>query len=176
MSVKLKLFLILLLSIFATAGAGVYMTQPKPSALIVDSNSQAQQFSVVNNSQEILPDPERNQYQNIPLESINSPLQGSDPATLALNFLDDFTLVNSKRKVEVAYPQHNQAFVTVTQALKNHNKLGKIKYRLEMTSFGRSLLASSPPIWQIVWVGSQKFPKSESKIQNSQYPKGSAER
>ncbi|QLE57261.1 hypothetical protein [Nostoc sp. TCL26-01] len=166
MSVKLKLFLILLLSVFATAGAGVYMSQHQTTTLIVESHSEPQQLSAVNNSQEILVDPERNQYQIIPLESINSPLQGSDPATLAINFLDDFTLVSVTRKVEVVYPQHNQALVTVTQALKGNNKSGKIKYRLEMTSFGRSLLASSPPVWQIVWIGSQKFPTSEFKIKN----------
>jgi hypothetical protein len=169
MSVKLKLFLILLLSVFATAGAGVYMSQHQTPILIVESHSEPQQLSAVNNSQEILVDPERQQYQNIPLESTNSPLQGSDPATLAINFLDDFTLVSGKRKVEVTYPQPNQALVTVTQALKSNNKTGKIKYRLEMTSFGRSLLASSPPVWQIVWIGSQKFPASEFKIQNSKF-------
>jgi hypothetical protein len=156
MSGKLKLFLVLLLSIFGTAGAGIYLHQYHPPTLIVDSsNSQPQQLAVVKNSQEVLYDPERIQYKNIPLETINSPLQGSDPKTLALNFLDDLTTVSGKRKVVVAYPQHNQALVTVTQILRSKDTSEEIKYRLEMNSFGRSLFASSPPIWQIVWVGSQ---------------------
>ncbi|ABA22783.1 conserved hypothetical protein [Trichormus variabilis ATCC 29413] len=156
MSGKLKLFLILLLSIFVTAGAGVYLHQYQDHTLIVDnSSSTPQQLSVVKNSQEVLHDPERIQYKNIPLSGINSPLQGSDPKTLALNFLDDFTVAGGKRKVEIAYPQHNQALVTVTQVSKSKDTSGEIKYRLEMNSLGRSLFASSPPVWQIVWVGSQ---------------------
>jgi hypothetical protein len=156
MSGKLKLFLVLLLSIFATTGAGVYLHQHHSSKPIVDSSSsQPQQLAVVKSSQEVLDDPERIQYKNIPLETINSPLQGSDPKTLALNFLDDFTTFSGKRKVVVAYPQQNQALVTVTQILKSKDTSEEIKYRLEMNSFGRSLFSSSPPIWQIVWVGSQ---------------------
>jgi hypothetical protein len=156
MSGKLKLFLVLLLSILATAGAGAYLHQYLTPTLIVDtSSSQPQQLSVVKNSQQDLHDLERIQYKSIPLETINSPLQGSDPKTLALNFLDDFTAASGKRKVEVAYPQHNQALVTVTQILKSKDTSEEIRYRLEMNSFGRSLFVSSPPIWQIVWVGSQ---------------------
>lgn len=156
MSGKFKLFLVLLLSILATGGAGAYLHQYLTPTLIVDtSSSQPQQLSVVKNSQQELHDLERIQYKNIPLETINSPLQGSDPKTLALNFLDDFTTASGKRKVEVAYPQHNQALVTVTQILKSKDTSEEIRYRLEMNSFGRSLFVSSPPIWQIVWVGSQ---------------------
>jgi hypothetical protein len=156
MSGKLKLFLILLLGIFATTGASVYLTQYQTPTLTVEFNNvPSKQLSVVENTQEILAYPERAKYQNIPLASINSPLQGSDPTTLALNFLDDLTSTTSKRKVEVTYPQQNQAFVTVTQSSNSKNRFGEIKYRLEMNSFGRSLFASSPPIWQIVWVGSQ---------------------
>src|SRR5574338_532061 len=133
MSGKLKLFLVLLLSIFATAGVGVYLHQYQTPTLTVDiSSSQPQQLSVVKSSQEEPQDLERIQYKNIPLESINSPLQGSDPKTLALNFLDDFTSASGKRKVEVAYPQHNQALVTVTQILKSKDTSEEIKYRLEM--------------------------------------------
>jgi len=164
MSGKLKLFLVLLLSIFATASAGVYLHQFQTPTLTLDtSSSQPQQLSVVKNSQEELHDLERIQYKNIPLETINSPLQGSNPKTLALNFLDDFTTVSGKRKVEVAYPQHNQALVTVTQILKSKDTSEEIKYRLEMNSFGRSLFPSSPPIWQIVWVGSQISCRNENQ-------------
>lgn len=156
MSGKLKLFLILLLSIFATAGAGVYLHQYQNSTLIVDdSSSEPQQLSVVKNSQEVLHDPERIQYKNIPLAGSNSTLQGSDPETLAVNFLDDLTPASDKREVEVVYLQPNQALVTVTQVSKSKDTSKEIRYRLEMNSLGRSLLASSPPVWQIVWVGSQ---------------------
>jgi hypothetical protein len=156
MSVKLKFFLILIFSIFATAGAGVYMIQHQTAMPIVDNiNAQPQPLSDVQHSQEIVEDSERAQYQIIPLENINSPLQGSDPTKLAVNFLDDFIPTKGKRKVEVVYLQPNQALVTVIQTPSQDNSAESIRYRLEMNSFGRSLLSSSPPIWQIVWVGSQ---------------------
>jgi hypothetical protein len=123
---------------------------------IVDNiNAQPQPLSDVQHSQEIVEDSERAQYQIIPLESINSPLQGSDPTKLAVNFLDDFIPTKVKRKVEVVYIQPNQALVTVIQTPSQDDSAESIRYRLEMNSFGRSLLSSSPPIWQIVWVGSQ---------------------
>jgi hypothetical protein len=162
MSVKLKFFLILILSIFVTAGASVYMMQSQTAVPIVDNvNAQPQQLSDVQHSQEIVADPERAEYENIPLASINSPLQGSDPAKLAVNFLEDFTLNKGKGQVEVAYPQPNQAVVIVTQKVLDKGVSTEKKYRLEMSTFGRSLLSSSPPIWQIVWVGSQIQCQSE---------------
>jgi len=144
MLVRLKSFLILVVSIFALVAAVIYVTKAQPYT--------QQQFSVVQPSQETLDDPERSHYVTIPLETINSALQGSDPATLALNAFDETELSDQMRKVEVVYPQHNQALVTITQT---KNDLGAIKYRVEMTTFGRSLLVSSPPVWQIVWAGSQ---------------------
>lgn len=158
MFTKFKLFLILILSIFATVGAGIYIAQYQTSVTIVDaSNSDRQNLSNVQHSQDVEVYPERSQYQNIPLESIDTPLQGTDPAILALNVFDDLALVKVKPKVEVVYPQRNQALVTITQIRqnKNHRLAGITKYRVEMTAFGRSLLVSSPPVWQIVWAGSQ---------------------
>jgi hypothetical protein len=156
MPIKWKLFLILVLSIFATAGAGVYFTQYQaPVTSVGTSNSQQQQFSAVQQSQDIVVYPERDNYQTIPLESINSVLQGSDPATLALNALEDIASTKGKRKVEVVYPQSNQALVTITQIQPNHDSVGAMKYRVQMNTFGRSLLVSSPPVWRIVWAGSQ---------------------
>ncbi|AFZ26834.1 hypothetical protein Cylst_4773 [Cylindrospermum stagnale PCC 7417] len=159
MSAKLNLFLILILSIFATAGAGVYMTQRQPSALIVGmKEAKQQQLTVVQQSQAFLDYPERSDYKTIPLESINSALQGSDPATLALNAFEGVASVVGTRKVEVVYPQRNQASVTITQIKPADDKsksVGAIKYRVEMTTFGRSLLVSSRPMWQIIWAGSQ---------------------
>ena len=153
MSAKLKFFLIVILSIFATAGAGVYMIQGQPSAPIVEINDgQTQQVGAIHQSQEVVAYSERSDYKTIPLEKINSSLQGSDPATLALNAFED--IVVGTRKVEVAYPQRNQALVTITQIKGGDDSVG-IKYRVEMTTFGRSLFISSPPVWQIVWAGSQ---------------------
>ncbi|BAZ53279.1 hypothetical protein NIES4103_59530 [Nostoc sp. NIES-4103] len=156
MPVKWKFFLILILSIMTTAGAGVYIAQQQQSVSVAEiSESQQQQFSTVQQSQEIIEYRERSHYQTIPLESITSGLQGSDPATLALNALEEQVSSAGKRKVEVDYPQRNQAFVTVTQIQPNGNSPQVTKYRVEMTTFGRSLLVSSPPVWEIVWAGSQ---------------------
>ncbi|MBD2530294.1 hypothetical protein H6G97_12220 [Nostoc flagelliforme FACHB-838] len=154
MSAKLKFFLIVILSIFATAGAGVYMIQVQPSAPIVEINDgQTQQVGTIHQSQEVVAYSERSDYKTIPLEQINSSLQGSDPATLALNAFED--IVVGTRKVEVAYPQRNQALVTITQIKPGDDSVDTVKYRVEMTTFGRSLFVSSPPVWQIVWAGSQ---------------------
>ncbi|MEH1775688.1 hypothetical protein [Nostoc sp.] len=154
MSAKLKFFLIVILGIFATAGAGIYIIQRQPSPPIVEtSDGQTQQVTAIHQSQEIAAYPERSDYKTIPLEKINSSLQGSDPATLALNAFEDI-VVGGTRKVEVDYPQRNQAFVTITQIKPGYDSVG-IKYRVEMTTFGRSLFISSPPVWQIVWAGSQ---------------------
>jgi hypothetical protein len=155
MSAKLKFFLIVILSIFATAGTGVYIIQRQPSAPIIEtSDGQTQKVAAMHQSQEVVAYTERSNYKTIPLEKINSSLQGSDPATLALNAFDDIASVGGTRKVEVAYPQRNQAFVTITQIKPGDDSVG-IKYRVEMTAFGRSLFISSPPVWQIVWAGSQ---------------------
>lgn len=156
MSAKLKLFLILILSVFATAGAGVYLTQHQLSAPIFETSEQSQQMEAIPQSQEVVAYSERSDYKTIPLESINSGLQGSDPATLALNAFDDMASVRGTRKVEVVYPQRNHALVTITQVKQSEDSVGAIKYRVEMTTFGRSLFISSPPVWQIVWVGSQE--------------------
>ncbi|MFN6472696.1 MAG: hypothetical protein RMY36_023895 [Nostoc sp. SerVER01] len=156
MSAKFQLFLIVIISIFATTGAGVYITQHQQSPPMVDNvGGQPQQVRAIHQSQEVVAYPERSSYKTIPLESINSSLQGSDPATLALNAFDGIPTVGGTRKVEVAYPQRNQALVTITQIKQGNNSVGTVKYRVEMTTFGRSLFISSPPVWQIVWAGSQ---------------------
>jgi hypothetical protein len=160
MSGKLKLFLILILSVFATAGAGVYLSQQQLSAPIAETNSetsnkQAQQVGATQQSQQIVAYSERSTYKTIPLETINSGLQGSDPATIALNAFEEIATPGGTRKVEVAYPQRNQAFVTITQIKRTGDSVSAIKYRVEMTTFGRSLFVSSPLVWQIVWAGSQ---------------------
>ncbi len=154
MSTKLKFFLIVILSIFATAGAGVYVTQRQQSVPIIEtSDRQTQQVAAIHQSQEIVAYPERSDYKTIPLESINSSLQGSDPTTLALSAFEDLASAGATRKVEVTYPQPNQSSVTITQIKRGDNAVGTVKYRVEMTTFGRSLFISSPPMWQIVWAG-----------------------
>ncbi|WP_017319194.1 hypothetical protein [Mastigocladopsis repens] len=175
MSAKLKLFLIVVFSIFATAATGVYITQRQPSTEVSDmSNGQPPQFSEVSKAEEIVVSPERARYKPIPLESINSPLQGSDPADLAVNAFDEVDSTQETRKVEVFYPQSNQALVTITQIEPANNSLKVIKYQVELTTFGRSLLVSSPRVWQIVWAGSQvqcipgSSPRTKQSIQTCQ--------
>jgi hypothetical protein len=156
MSAQLKWFLIVVFSILATAATGVYMTQRQPFGEVADLNSeQGQLFSEVSKAEEIIVNPESSRYTPIPLESIKSPLQGSDPADLALNAFDEMDLTEGTRKVEVFYPESNQALVTITEIEPANNSLKFIKYRVELTTFGRSLLVSSPRVWQIVWAGSQ---------------------
>jgi len=163
MSAKLKLFFILTFSIFATVAAGTYINH---SQLAGTANGQQQQFLLQPQSPEILAYPGRYHYQTIPLDGINSILHGSDPTNLALNALDDMVSVSGKRKIEVAYPQPNQALVTITQIKSVGNISGNaIKYRIEMKTFGRSLLVSSPPVWQIIWAGSQVQSSPHTKLQ-----------
>lgn len=151
---KFKLLLILTLSIFATIAIGIYLGYHRLPALIGGINGQQEEVIVTQQSAEALDYPERTHYKTIPLEKINSLLQGSNPTTLALNALDGIALEIGKRKIEIAYPQHNQALVTITQLRRAHSTgVNPTKYRVEMTSFGRSILVSSPPIWQIVWIG-----------------------
>jgi hypothetical protein len=156
MSVKWKLFLIVIISMFATAGAGVYFSQHQPSAHSLEThNGQAREIAATQISQDTENYPERTNYKTIPLASLNSTLQGSDPATLALNIFEEKVSAVGTRKVEVAYPQRNQALVMITQVQKGANSVSEVKYRVEMSTFGRSLFVSSPPVWEIVWAGSQ---------------------
>jgi len=152
---KLKLFLILTLSIFATVAIGIYLAHHRLSLLMAGAtNQQQKQASSVQQSSEILAYPDRSHYKSIPLTKINSILQGSDPTTLAIDALDGIALEVGKREIELAYPQHNQAMVTITQITRHKSRHFSIKkYRVEMTIFGRSILVSSPPVWEIVWVG-----------------------
>ncbi len=153
---KLKLFLIVIFSIFATTATGVYISRRQPSIDVYGmSSGQTQQLAAATQAHEIVENPERVNYKPIPLESIKSALQGRDPADLALNAFDDMELNTVPRKVEVAYPEQNQAMVTITQTKQANDAVSAIKYRVELTTFGRSLFVSSPRVWQIVWAGSQ---------------------
>lgn len=156
MSARFKFFLIVISSIFATVTTVVYLLHRKPTTGLSSlSSERSQQSSVTDQAQISVENTERANYKPIPLQSINSPLQGSDPADLAINAFDETELKKATRKVEVAYPQRNQAFVTITQT-KQVNKTGAaIKYRVELATFGRSLFVEPPRVWQIVWAGIQ---------------------
>jgi hypothetical protein len=166
MSAKLKILVILVLSIFATAVAGVYITNRQQYALTANGSRSQQHSSAVASAQEIVTNPERAKYKTVPLDSIKSVLQGTDPAALALDAFDSNQLEQGTRKVEVYYPHPNQALVTIIQTNHGKNAASAVKYRVELTSFGRSLLASSPPLWQIVWAGSQEKCFSNQDQQN----------
>ena len=156
MSAKFKFFLIVTSSIFATVTTVVYLLHRKPTtALRRVSSEQSQQLSVTEQANMNVENTERAHYKPIPLQNINSPLQGSDPADLAINAFDETELKRVTRKVEVAYPQPNQAFVTITQAKPINNTGSAIKYRVELATFGRSLFVQPPRVWQIVWAGIQ---------------------
>ncbi|MBE9209152.1 hypothetical protein IQ244_21965 [Nostoc sp. LEGE 06077] len=168
LSGKWKFLRILLLSIIATAATSVYITQHQPATTVINTAKQERpQFSVMHNSENLVVDPERVNYKSIPLESLNSARQGSDPTTLALNAIEDVGIETGTRKVEVIYPQHNQALVTITQIPQHSNSVNAIKYRVEMNTFGRSLFVSSPPVWEIIWAGSQIQCKQGSRQNKS---------
>jgi hypothetical protein len=160
--------LILLLSILLTAAAGVYFSQEQAGRIIGENASPPQQkLAAIQHTQDIEVYPERQEYETILLENITAPLHGSDPATLAMNVMDDQLLASGRREVEVIYPQPNQALVKIQQYLSDDAELPMIEYRVEMNTLGRSLLVTSPPIWQIVWAGSQiQSSAGSSRAQN----------
>ena len=155
MSAKLKFFLVFTLSAFATAVvAGVYRIKQWHSGKLraVVNQQQYQGYEISN--PEILVESYKRKYKPIPLTRFRTILKGSDPAALAVNALDTTLEDVGNRKVEVVYPQPNQAMVTITQTNLASSKPKPVKYRVKLTSFGRSLFVTSPPLWQIVWAGS----------------------
>jgi hypothetical protein len=153
---------------FATAATSMYITQHQQQAKVLSkADEQKLQFSVMHNSENNEVYPERVNYKTIPLDSINSVLQGSNPTNLALSVIEDVVPEKGTHKVEVVYPQHNQALVTITHIPAKRKSAKFIKYRVEMNTFGRSLLISSPPVWQIIWAGSQIQCKTGSRLNKS---------
>jgi hypothetical protein len=185
MSVKLKLLLILLLSILITGAAGLLLSQqPDKSPTQISKNPQQPLAlsSPVSASSNTL-EPERIGYKTIPLENLQLALQGTDPAALATELVEDTQRIEpnlSHQQVEVTYPSQNQILVTITQttvptqpnqkgnlkqvASENTPKSSKKKplvakrqkYQVELTSLGSTVLVNSPPMWQIVWAGYQE--------------------
>ncbi|MEB3220292.1 MAG: hypothetical protein VKN72_29215 [Nostocales cyanobacterium 94392] len=155
MSAKFKIFLVLTLSLFATAVvAGVYIIKRWHFSTVSTTQEQQQIRAKQISTQKIVTNPYRAKYKSIPLTRLKSVLKGTDPATLAVNAFDPNYSKQLTRKVEVSYPQPDRAMVTITQTNLASSKPKPIKYRVELTSFGRSLFVSSPQLWQIVWAGS----------------------
>jgi type II secretory pathway pseudopilin PulG len=157
MSAKFKLLVILILSIFATAAAGTYLERRRASiAVSANTNGQQHQVSESRQIDNNLPNPSRAKYTPVPLEHIPWG-KGRDPAAIALNAFADKVPYSGARKVEVVYPEPDQALVTITQTKRVKNSIDEIKYRVELTTFGGSVFVTSPPAWQIVWAGSQEL-------------------
>lgn len=154
MSAKLKFFLVFTLSTFATAVvAGVYKIKQWHSNTSYTPEKQQQIQAKHTSSQKLATTPSRSKYKSIPLTRFRTVLRGSDPAALAINAFDTTQSKGSNRKVEVIYPQPDRAMVIITQTNLASSKPKPVKYKVELTSFGRSLFVTSPPLWQIVWAG-----------------------
>ncbi|MEM9925835.1 MAG: hypothetical protein AAF915_19140 [Cyanobacteria bacterium P01_D01_bin.50] len=155
MSAKFKIILVLILSIFATVVVtGVYKIKQWHSDRLSTAKKQQQNRAHNISDQKTLASSSRIKYKSIPLTRFNTILKGTDPAALAINALDTTESKKVTRKVEVVYPQPDRAMVTITQTNLASSELTPVKYRVELTSFGRSLFVTSPPLWQIVWAGS----------------------
>jgi hypothetical protein len=157
MSAKWKLFTIAIAAaLTASMALGILIARRQPTAKVSEAVKNPQQtlpaYSQVSAAAQ---PPERDQYQPIALETISSVLQGSDPAAIALNAFGSMESEGGTRQVEVAYPQANQAVVIITQTGLADDSVAAIKYRVELSTFGRSILVTSPRVWQMVWAGSQ---------------------
>lgn len=157
MLARLKFFLIFTLGTFIST-AGLYWIQHQPSIrLTLSAHGQPQTIPKEINPDEAQINLERSDYHIIPLETVNSLLIGSDPATIALNMIDESKESHKKVQVQVVYPQPNQALVTIIKPSPDKNSVvNTTKYRVEMSRFGRSLLVNSPPVWEVIWAGSQR--------------------
>ncbi|MEM6754631.1 MAG: hypothetical protein AAF630_16870 [Cyanobacteria bacterium P01_C01_bin.38] len=158
MSAKLKILLVFTLTSFATAVVvRIYKIKQWHSNTPASYTAEQQQIQAKQiSSQTVVTTPSRSKYKSIPLTRFRTVLRGTDPAALAINAFDTTQSKGLNRKVEVIYPQPNQAMVTITQTNLASPKPKPIKYRVELTSFGRSLFVTSPPLWQIVWAGSSE--------------------
>ncbi|MDJ0619834.1 MAG: hypothetical protein QNJ63_24340 [Calothrix sp. MO_192.B10] len=157
MSAKSKILVIVILGIFATVATGLRLGNHQPSIPIdTAKHKQQQNLPVAMPVRNVVANPEQVNYVSIPLDSIQYSLQGSDPAGLAMNAFYNRKFRGKTRKVEVVYPQPNQALVTITRIKPVGDTVEVMKYRARLSSFGRSLLVSSPPLWEIVWAGYQR--------------------
>lgn len=157
MLARFKFFLIFILGTVISTAA-VYWIQHQPSIrLTLSAHGQPQTIAKKPNPDEVRINLERSDYHTIPLETVNSLLIGSDPATLAVNMINESKESHQKVQVQVVYPQPNQALVTIIKPSPAKNSVvNTTKYRVEMSRFGRSLLVNSPPVWEVIWAGSQR--------------------
>ncbi|MDJ0732672.1 MAG: hypothetical protein QNJ47_01080 [Nostocaceae cyanobacterium] len=168
MSAKLKILIFLILSIFAAVIGGIsYIAkrEPSPSIAAITSKGEQQRFPAAETAAELVSNSGRVNYKTIPLAQVTSVIQGTDPVTLATYAFDNMESKGGTRKIEIVYPQRNQALVTITRTKMSENSVRAIKYRVEFTKFGRSLLVSSPPLWQIVWIGYQEQCRDTTGVQ-----------
>ncbi|AFY55346.1 hypothetical protein Riv7116_2849 [Rivularia sp. PCC 7116] len=157
MSAKLKFLMLFTLSIFATAVVvGIDRIQRWHSNRLYNSKKQQQIQAKQNPNQKLVAYHSRIEYKAIPLTRFRTVLRGTDPAALAINAFDATQSQQLNRKVEVIYPQRDRAMVLITQTNLASSETKPIKYKVELTSLGRSLFVSSPPLWQIVWAGSSE--------------------
>lgn len=159
MSAKSKILILVILSIFATAAAGLRFIHHQPSTPIDTSKSTQQPNSpAAMPIRSVVARTSEERYTNIPLETITYSRQGTNPEVLAMNAFYNIKLKNKTHKIEVIYPQPNQALVTITQVrpIEDTDTIEVMRYRARLSTFGRSLLVSSPPLWEIVWAGYQR--------------------
>jgi len=142
MSSKLKFSLLLIAGIVASAVAGAYISGCSPSAPTSDS-TKVQTPEQTN----------RANYKSIPLETINSSQQGSDPRAIALEAFGNIESEGGLREVRVEYPQPNLAIVTIIQTGVLDDSIAGIRYRVELLPTVES--AQTGKEWKIVWAGSQ---------------------
>lgn len=157
MSAKSKILVIVILSIFATVAAGLRLGNYQPSTPIATGKHRQQSnIPTAMPVQNLVAKTGQGEYITIPLDNIKYSLQGTDPAVLTMNAFYKVNFKDKTPKVEVVYPQPNQALVTITQVRPVGDTIEVMKYRARLSAFGRSLLVSSPPLWEIVWAGYQK--------------------
>jgi len=168
MLAKWKLFTIALAAaLTASMALGIYIANRQlPKTVYHQSKTPQPTLSTYSQTDAVAQPSERTQYKPIVLETISSVLEGSDPAAIALNAFGSLESDSKTRKVEVAYPQPNQAVVTITQTGLADNSLVAMKYRVEFNTFGRSILVTSPRVWQIVWAGYQIQCKARTGFQD----------
>ncbi len=157
MSAKSNILILVIISIFAIVAGGLRFINPQPSTQIDTSKSRQQpNLPAAIPIGRVVAHTNEEKYTSIPLDRIKYSRQGTNPEVLAMNAFYNIKLKSKIHKIEVIYPRPNQALVTITQIRPVGDNMEVMKYRARLSTFGRSLLVSSPPLWQIVWAGYKK--------------------
>ena len=146
-------------SIFATTAAGLRMMIYQASTPVNAPKTNQEQTNLppaVLPVRNLVANTLESEYNTIPLEDIKYSLQGTDPRSLTVNAFYNIKSQAKTNHVEVVYPQPNQALVTISEVRPVGDSVEVVKYRARLSTFGRSLLVSSPPLWQIIWGGYKK--------------------